>query len=88
MSCAGVQKLMMSVKLLLLLCMLCRTSLSEGINSTGWLSKSDDLSGVLVSVVDDADVVCTCCIGSTSLRPGKKGEGGNCLRHGKKEKGG
>ena len=87
MSCAGVQKLMMSVKLLLL-CMLCRTSLSEGINSTGWLSKSDDLSGVLVSVVDDAVVVCTCCIGSTSLRPGKKGKGGNCLRHGKKEKGG
>ena len=74
-SCAGVQKLMVSVRLLLL-CILCRTSLSDGFSSAGWLSKSEDLS-VLVSVVEDADVVCMYCIGSTSLRPGKKGKGGN-----------
>ena len=78
-SCAGVQKLMVSVRLLLLLlllCILCRTSLSDGFSSAGWLWKSEDLS-VLFSVVEDADVVCMYCIGSTSLRPGKKGKRGN-----------
>ena len=77
MSCAGVQKLMVSVRLLLLLCMLCRTSLSERFSSTGWLSKCQDLSGVFVSVVDDADVICVCCVGSTCLRHWRKGKGGN-----------